>query len=568
MKKIVSLLLAAAMALTLLAGCNTYTDDGSSKTTAAAGTEAGAESLSGEKETEGAQTGSGDTSFTLLANGPVTLNPLLSQSSNDGDVFYLIYTLLVRMYQDEVIFDGAESVDINDDYTEFTFHLRDAQFADGTPITADMYEFTIYAMLTPDYGCPTASHFYMLEGAEAYNAGETDDWSTVGCKATDDKTLVFTLAYPYVDFVTELATDMIMPLEKDFVDEKGNNLGASIDDIRCSGPYVLTDWQLESSLTFEKNPNYWDAANSFPVQHVEAIQVSDANTKVAMYENNEADAMMVVPSEYISYLGDDVHIQPGNGINMMWLNSQGENGELMGNSNFGLALSYALDRESMMAAINPTTIPANRIVNAAFTTADGTTYQDAYPVDYVGVNGDVAKAQEYLAAALSDLGYSSVDELPTLHYVTYENTEQKLIAEAIIDQWKQNLGITVELEQYTIGTAIGMFYTGDFDMFDIGIECGVTSIYTMSQFIAGGDYDNGCWHSDAFDEIITQAKVTVDEAERFVLTQQAEQLMLDEAGVLPVFFQGSASAAHDYVENYKVSTLGSGWQLNYLHVNK
>ena len=568
MKKIVAMLLALAMVSTLLAGCNTYTDDGG-KTTAAAGTPDGETGQA--QESQGGDVtpaGSKDEEFTLLASGPVTLNPILSQSSNDGDVFYLIYTALVRMYQDEVVFDAAESVEHNEDYTEFTFHLRDCTFADGKPITADMFEYTVYCMLTPSFGCGNADVYFMLEGAEAYNGGETDDWATVGCKATDEKTLVFKLAYPNADFVTEMAANFLIPLEQELVESLGDDLGSSVENMHYSGPYILTDWQLESSLTFEKNDNYWDAANTFPVKRIHAVQVSDANTKVAMYENGEADAMFLVPAEYLEHLGSEVSEAPGNGINLIWLNSQGANGKLMANSNFGLALSYAIDRESMMNAINPTTEAAVRVVSSMFTKEDGTTYQDAYPVDYVGTNGDVEKAKEYLEAALKDLGYSSVDELPALRYVTYENAEQKLIGEAIIDQWKQNLGISVTLEQYTIGTAIGMFYSGDFDLFNIGIDVGVSCISTMDSFTAGGSFDNGCWHSDEFDSLISQAKYATSEDEKFTLTNQAEQLMLSEAGILPVFFQGHPYAAHDYVENFVVPVIGSGWQLNYLHVNQ
>ncbi len=545
MKKVIALFVAAVLTLSLAAGCNSYTG--------------------GDKESEG----SGDELFTCLAGGPVTLNPILSQSSNDGDVFYLIYTALMRMYQDEVLYDAAESYEHNDDFTEYTFHLRDCTFADGTPITAQMFEYTVYCMLTPSFGCGNADVYYMLSGAEAYNMSEEDgDWSTVGCKATDDKTLVFTLAYPDTDFVTELAANFLIPLQQSFVEEKGDSLGSSVENTQCSGPYILTDWQLESSLTFEKNDKYWDAENSFPVKKIEMVEVDDANTKVAMFENGEADAMFVVPASYIDHLGDEVTTSPANGINMMWRNSQGTNGALMSNANFGLALSYALDRESMMNSINPTTAPAVRVVSSMFQNDAGVNFHEAYPVDYVGVGGDVEKAKEYLAAALADLNYASVDELPTLRFVTYENSEQKLIAEAIIDQWKQNLGISVTLEQYTIGTAIGMFYTGDFDIFDIGIDVGVTCLSTMDSFTSGGSYDNGCWHSDEFDALIKQAKSTLDQSERFALASQAEQLMLSEAGIIPVFFQGNAIAAHDYVENFVVSTIGAGWQFNKLHVNK
>ena len=77
----------------------------------------------------------------------------------------------------------------------------------------------------------------------------------------------------------------------------------------------------------------------------------------------------------------------------------------------------------------------------------------------VPLDGDVEQAKAYLAKAMEELGYSDVSELPQLSLVTWDASEQKLLLETIIDQWKQNLGLTnIQLNQYVIGTAIGSFY--------------------------------------------------------------------------------------------------------------
>jgi len=550
MKKLLSLLLVAALAVSLLMAIpaasadSAYTDD----------------------------------TFVFLASGPVTLNPLQSQSSNDTDVFYLIYTTLVRMYQDEVEMDGAESVTANDDATEFVFKIRDGiKYTNGDPVTAEDYSYYFQATLDPAFGSPNAGDWYMVENAEAFANGECA-WEDVGIKVGEDNTLTFTLNRSFADFVTYMASDFVVPLQAGFVAEKGDAMGSSIENILSCGPYVLTDWVLETSLTFEKNPEYWNAENSFFVQHVEALEIDNANTKVSMYEDGTADAMMVVPVEYLGMMLDEVITQPTGGINMLWLNGsnksstlsaeeQAAHSAIMDNANFGLALSYALNRQAIVDATYTGAIPAVRLVSDIFA-VDGVTFSEKYPVDYVGVTGDTAKAQEYLAAALAELGYSDASELPTLSYVTYENSSQKNLAEAIIDTWKKVLGVNVQLEQYNIGTAIGMFYTGAFDMFNIGIECGVYSYYLMQSFIPGGDYANGCWNNDEFNAIIEQAMYTGSPDEALDLAAQAEEIMLSDAGVLPIFYQGSAHVSHEWVENYAVSTLGAGWQINYVHVSK
>jgi oligopeptide transport system substrate-binding protein len=90
----------------------------------------------------------------------------------------------------------------------------------------------------------------------------------------------------------------------------------------------------------------------------------------------------------------------------------------------------------------------------------------------------------------------------------------------------------------------------------------------MESFIPGGDYANGCWNNEEFNALIEDAKNATSEEDVLNYVHQAEQVMLSDAGVLPIFYQGSGHVSHDYVENYVVSTLGAGWQLNYLHVNK
>ncbi len=115
MKKCIALLLACVLLVGTLSGCNTYQNDSSS----------GAGSTSNTADGVSAD-------FTMAYNGVVTLNPIMSQSSNDFNLFYLTQIQLVRFYGDELQCDAAETYDISDDYTVYTFHLRDGlKWSDG-----------------------------------------------------------------------------------------------------------------------------------------------------------------------------------------------------------------------------------------------------------------------------------------------------------------------------------------------------------------------------------------------------------------------------------------------------
>ena len=563
MKKRLALLLAGTMLLGALAGCSTYQDSGTSASPSPSS------SASGDSDA----TGISD-DFTMAYNGVVTLNPIMSQSSNDFNVFYLTQIQLVRYYGDELQYDAAESYDVSDDYTVYTFHLRDGlQWSDGEPLTAHDFEYGAYCLLNPDMGSPAAYSWFAIKNASAYNSREVTDWADVGVKALDDTTLEITLEYPLNTFDRTIAVKGLYPLRQDFVESVGSEqLGSSVDTMLFSGPYVITDWVLENSMELTKNDLYWDSANSFPTKNLHFVEVDDDNTKVAMFENGEVDAIEQVSSQYFDHLSDYLQSYVGGGIMFLWINQQGtspETAALLSNQNFRQALNYGFDRASTVTAVNRFYNPYNRLVDSNFTGPNGGKFVDEYPVDTVPLSGDVDKAKEYLALAMEELGYSDVSELPQLQLITWDASEQRLLLETIIDQWKQNLGLeNIQLTQYVIGTAIGSFYDLSYDLFCITWVTDVLPTDIMEAMATGGEVNYGIWSDPAFDELVQQAVSEMDAETQAELTAQAEQIFLDDAAILPLYENGVTSAVQSYVEGFQMTAISSGYQFNQLVVHK
>ena len=566
MKKILAAMLSGILALSALSGCGTYTTDETSSSASTSNTDS---SASGESE----ETTSGEgTTFTFIGGNPVTLNPILSQSTDDGNTFYLLQSGLFRYYRDEVYNEICDEYTVSDDGLVYSFHLREANWSDGTPITAEQFAYSIQCALNPDTGSPSASTYENVVGAMAYNSGE-GSWDDVGVKVIDDQNLEITLETPDDIFILTLATSSLYPLQQDFVEAQGEKLGSSVDTMQYSGPYVLTEWKLDSSLTFTKNPEYWNADESFPVETVVLLKVDDANTVYSMFEAGEVDALAGVPAQYQDMLADYSTTQSGgDGLMYLWFNAGAEESEgdrVMANNNFRLALNYALDRSSIMAAVNPMMQPYSRLMIPVYEGLNGGSYVDEYPIECPPLEGDVEKAQEYLDLALEELGYTSVEELPTMNFVTWDADRQKLLCEAIIDQWKQKLGITsVQLDQYPIGTALGMYMSNDYDIFAISLSASLSLENSLKNYVTGGDYNNGIWDCPEYDEIVAQLETETDEATRFDLIQQAEQLLFTGSSIVPFHALTSTYAVQDYVEGFYMPTFGSGFQLNELQVNK
>lgn len=570
MKKILAALLSGILTVSALSGCGTYTTD---ESTAGSDSTAASESTASEDASGESQTTSGDGStFTFIGGNPVTLNPILSQSTDDGNTFYLLQSGLFRYYRDEVYNEICDEYTVSDDGLVYNFHLREANWSDGTPITAEQFAYSIQCALNPEMGSPSASTYENVVGAMAYNSGE-GSWDDVGVKVIDDQNLEITLETPDDIFILTLATSGLYPLQQDFVEAQGEKLGSSVDTMQYSGPYVLTEWKLDSSLTFTKNPEYWNADESFPVETVTLLKVDDANTIYSMFEAGEVDAIASVPAQYRDLLADYTTTQSGgDGLMYLWFNAgadETEGDRVMANDNFRLALNYALDRSSIMAAIDPMMQPYSRLMIPVYEGLNGGSYVDEYPIDCPPVEGDVEKAKEYLDLALEELGYSSVEELPEMNFVTWDADRQKLLCEAIIDQWKQNLGITsIQLDQYPIGTALGMYMSNDYDIFAISLSASLSLEDSLENYITGGDYNNGIWNCPEYDEIVAQLQTETDEATRFELIQQAEQLLVTGSSIVPFYALTTTYAVQDYVDGFYMPTFGSGFQINELQINK
>ena len=213
--------------------------------------------------------------------------------------------------------------------------------------------------------------------------------------------------------------------------------------------------------------------------------------------------------------------------------------------------------------------PSNRQVDSNFVGPNGGKFVDEYPVNSVPLDGDVEQAKAYLAKAMEELGYSDVSELPQLSLVTWDASEQKLLLETIIDQWKQNLGLTnIQLNQYVIGTAIGSFYDLSYDIFCITWETDVLPTDVMESMMTGGECNYGIWSDPEYDKLVEQAVLEIDPVKQAELTSQAEQIFLDDAGIVPIFENSNTSAVQSYVEGFQMTAINSGFQFNHLVVRK
>ena len=576
-KRWLTSVVAAAMAMGTLASCGTYSDG----TTLSDSSETASTSASETSGESSEAASSGDDSFTFIATQPNTLNMIQSQSNLDNYCFYLTQEMLFRPYDGVYEAEVVDTWEVDETGTVYTYHLKETNWSDGTPITADDFAYYLLAQLDPNMGSANASTLittYGFVNAEAYYNGECDV-SEVGIKALDDYTLQLTLEEPKADF--DGTNIRVYPLDADFVAEQGEALGGTPENYMCSGPYVLTDWTYGSSLTYEKNDEWLLAGEQFLVETVTMLEATDMNTSVSMFESGEVDAVLTVDDDYLSIIPEEnLQYYVFNALKAVQFNTLGQGDEekaaLLSNDNFRYALSYALNREAIVSAVSPTDTPVNRYLFAPMTgNSPETLFEDDYAVESVPLAGDAEQAQAYLQAALDELGYASVDELPDLTYLTFENDNYRLMAETLVDQWNQVLGLdNISIELKPIPDAIQSMMSYQYDIYYTSLGVGSTPSTFMNYWITGGSVNdvaaNGTnlFSNAEFDQLVDEASTTMEREARMGLYAQAEQILIDEAPLIMISAPGNYAAVADYVDGFVYNALDNAIELNHLTVNK
>jgi oligopeptide transport system substrate-binding protein len=175
-----------------------------------------------------------------------------------GDIFE---GLVTEDAKDNPVAGQAESWTISDDQKVYTFKLRDGiKWSDGHPVTAGDFVFAFQRLVDPKNAADYAYLQFTIKNAEKINKGEITDFSQLGVKAIDDKTLEITLENPTPYFLNALMHYTAYPLPKHVIDAKGADW-VKIGNIVTNGPYTPTEWVPGSHVTTKKNDKYWDAAN-------------------------------------------------------------------------------------------------------------------------------------------------------------------------------------------------------------------------------------------------------------------------------------------------------------------
>lgn len=436
----------------------------------------------------------------------------------------------------------AQSWDISADGKTYTFHLRqNARWSNGDPVTAKDFVFSYKRVLSRNLGAPYTDRFYSIKGAEDYHKEKITDFSEVGVTALDDFTLQIQLREPIPYFIAMLSGMSWFPvheatiLKYGQIDQRGT-AWTRVGNIVSNGPFKLKTWELSHKLVVERNPYYWDN-QSTRLNEIHFHPISDESTEERAFRSGQLHITYTIPlSKVTSYLGTPyLRLAPYFATYAYAFNTKKAP---LNDKRVRHALSLALDRKSIIDNVTK----RNEDPALSFVPPGASGYHTTAKLEE-----NVERAKQLLAQA----GYPNGEGMPPIKILYNTADSHRSIAEALQYMWEKNLNIHVELENQEWKVFLRARAGSDFDLFRLGWVGDYLDPNSFFEIFTSQSANNvSGWSNDDYDKYIAQANSTGDQVKRFGYLDKAENLLMEELPILPIYFYTRAYLVQPSVKNW------------------
>lgn len=477
-----------------------------------------------------------------ITSDPASLEPGLANELITGLIADSLHAGLFRFDSETQLTPYvAESYEVSDDGTVYTFHLNPAAtWHNGSPVTAADFKAGWERYLDPDVGAQSAgAPFFPIVGAQALWDGTAD--TLEGVEVLDDQTLQVTLTAPSTNFLNSLATTTSWVVPAEAVVEGAPNW---VDQPVGAGPFKFVEWTPNVRVLLEANDDFFLGRPL--IDGIEFVVVPDAATALAQFEAGELDAVAVPAGDLERIQNDPTlseQLQYYTRAQLQYLGFNQSQFEPFQDVRVRQAFSHAIDREVL----------TTQILNGTWLTAQGLVPPNIpeHNPDLLGYTYDPARAQELLAEA----GYPNGEGFPALELVGLDTT----LAEAVGAFLNSNLGIEVSIVTPERGDLIDGLWAHDrWQIFLFGwtADRPSASVWTEELLYSGLGSNFSTYSNPDFDALVDQAVNTLDAEEAKTYWQQAEALALEDAAILPLGYSRYIYLVNPSLSGFSINLFG------------
>ncbi|MCR4738859.1 MAG: peptide ABC transporter substrate-binding protein [Lachnospiraceae bacterium] len=608
MKKLMALLLAGAMACSLMA-CG----DSAMATGAGAATAETTDSSSADTEQSAEAVTTGGSSINVcLASEPASIDPALNSAVDGATMLIHLFSGLAKWELNNdgtlsIVADAAteltEGVENPDGTVTYTYTLRDGlKWSDGKDLTAGDFIFSWNRAASDDLA---ADYGYMFEVVDGYDAVAEGSADSMNIKAVDDKTIEVTLKNAVAYWNELLAFPTYFPVREDVV--ANESWATDPSTYVNNGPYTLSKWDHNSLITLTKNENYVDA-DTITMEEINFYLSDDANNMLTNFENGSWQLIDDVPTNEIAALKQnypDEFVVTGQlgtyyvcwnvnedilpaGSDLSDADAEKAKAEIRN------AVALLFDRNYIVEEIGQAgQVPAASFVAMGLTDADGSQfYENAndgkggyYAVDKDSLQSNFDSAVETLKKYYTyDDASGKFTDFPSMTYLYNTSEGHKAIGEYLQSALAQ-IGITMNLENQEWNTFLETRKNGDYSiarngwLADYNDPISFLDMWTTAsgnndvQFGKGDNvsvkaysidltdlgYDtkvtDGTW-AETYDVVISDIKSCTDTDTRYALMHKAEDLLMSTGCICPLYFYTDIYMIDSGVKGFFSNPLG------------
>jgi len=484
---------------------------------------------------------------------PDTLDPHKASGSWEN---YIIGDMFLGLMTEDAaanpIPGAALSYSASPDGLVYTFKLRPHKWSDGVPVTAHDFVFSLRRVLDPKTAGQYASLLYPIKNAQAVNGGKMAV-EQLGVRAIDDRTLEISFHFQ-VPYIAQLMTHYTtFPVPRHIVEKYGDSW-LNPEHVATNGPYVLKEWIPNDHVRLAKNPHFYGREN-VAVENVYFYPTQDSSASLKRFRAGEFDLVTdSIPPQQVDWLRRnmprELRLYP------FILNEYFQYNvtrEPFNDVRVRTALSLAVDREIMVAKIlRAGEKPAYTLVPAGMPDYPGRAH---LAFESLPMAARTAKAKALLAEA----GFGPNNPL-SFDFNIRNTTETKIVSVTLQEMWRQ-IGAEARLIPSESQIHYDLLRKHDFTVAGAGWIADYLDPknYLFLFETSSTDLNYGLYSNPKYDALVAASDYERDPARRALLLQQAEQLVLDDAAVVPVYFG---------VTRDLVSLQVKGWVSNNVNINR
>lgn len=585
-KRTLAFLLSAVMILGLLAGCGGDTNADAGAGSGSNTAEDGAETLAAEQSIQVHWAAENFHSFDNNKN----------YAAEEIQIQSHVLEGLVRAGMDEnnsQVYEpaGAETWDTSEDGLVWTFHLREYYWSDGVQVTAQHFVDSFRRLADPRNGCDFASfvgdivggeELYSLDASTATDAEIEAAMENLAVRAVDDTTLEVTLKAPSPQFLSKVSCVWMYPIRLDVIEAAGDLYDSDFSTHVWCGPFVVSNYMLNNSITLTKNEDYWDAEN-VKLTQINFINIGEVSTQSTMFKNGEL-AVLAPTGDYVQAYrdgaeeGDYTYIAGyAPNVTYFYFNRQGNSlSGLMESKKVRLALSLAANREEFTDVVFGRYNPAYGFVPLGVTVEEiNFRNQVEEPLLALAAQYDTPeKLQALFKEGMEELGDTRELSEVTLTYIcTGDTAIKRQQQEYWQNLWETTLGIQVVVDlkgdstllsearnagQYDIGQA---GWNGDYNDPMAFLE--MWSSHGTSLRYSGWSEEKAA----EYDLILDQLNTAADPAARVEIYAQAEEwVVCEEVAAIPYMYTDNILCIRNNVKDVVTPFVGPYFDFTHAYV--